>query len=107
MRDVSTQLAHKPERDVDMDTGAVVAVTLQEADLGDARTVKARLAEAGTTVAELIEREADAKPLEKPQGNLGGVEEVVADKGYHSGPVLKEVKAVGLRTSIPEENQAG
>src|SRR5580692_9632773 len=65
---------------VDMDTGAVVAVTLQEADLGDTTTVKATLAEAGTTVAELIEREADAKPLEKPQVNLGGVEEVVADR---------------------------
>jgi transposase len=69
--------------------------------------VKATLAEAGTTVAELIEREADAKPLEKPQVNLGGVEEVVADKGYHSGPVLQEMKAVGVRTYIPEKNQAG
>jgi transposase len=107
MKDGSTHLAHKAEHAVDMDTGAVVAVTLQEADLGDTTTVKATLAEAGTTVAELIEREADAKPLEKPQVNLGGVEEVVADKGYHSGPVLQEMKAVGVRTYIPEKNQAG
>jgi transposase len=107
MKDGSTHLAHKAEHAVDMDTGAVVAVTLQEADLGDTTTVKATLAEAGTTVAELIEREADGKPLEKPQVNLGGVEEVVADKGYHSGPVLQEMKAVGVRTYIPEKNQAG
>jgi transposase len=85
MKDGGTHLAHKAEHAVDMDTGAVVAVTLQEANLGDTTTVKETLAEAGVRVAELIEREAEAKPLEKPQVNLGGIEEVVADKGYHSG----------------------
>ena len=107
MKDGSTHLAHKVEHAVDMDTGAVVAVTLQEADLGDTRTVMETLAEAGTTVAELIEREADIRPAEKPQVNLGGIEEVVADKGYHSGPVLKEMKAAGVRTYIPEKKQGG
>ena len=56
MKDGSTHLAHKAEHAVDMDSGAVVAVTLQEANLGDTTTVKETLAEAGTTVAELIER---------------------------------------------------
>jgi transposase len=107
MKDGSTHLAHKVEHAVDMDTGAVVAVTLQEADLGDTTTVQATLAEAGTAVAELIEREADTRPAEKPQMNLGGVEEVVADKGYHSGAVLKEMQAAGVRTYIPEKKQAG
>jgi len=107
MKDGSTHLAHKAEHAVDMDSGAVVAVTLQEANLGDTTTVKETLAEAGTTVAELIEREADMRPAEKPQVNLGGVEEVVADKGYHSGPVLLEMKAVGVRTYIPEKKQTG
>jgi transposase len=82
-------------------------VTLQEADLGDTTTVKKTLAEAGATVADLIEREADRRPAETPQVNLGGIEEVVADKGYHSGPVLKEMKAAGVRTYIPEKKQAG
>jgi transposase len=107
MKDGSIHLAHKAEHAVDMDTGAVIAVTLQEADLGDTSTVKETLAEAGTTVAELIEREAETKPLEKPQVNLGGIEEVVADKGYHSGPVLQQMHAVGVRTYIPEKKQAG
>ena len=107
MKDGRTHLAHKAEHAVDMDTGAVVAVTLQEAHLGDTTTVKETLAEAGTTVAELIEREAEAQPLEKPQVNLGGIEEVVADKGYHSGPLLKHMQAVGVRTYIPEKKQAG
>ena len=107
MKDGRTHLAHKAEHAVDMDTGAVVAVTLQEAHLGDTTTVKQTLAEAGTTVAELIEREAAAQPLEKPQVNLGGIEEVVADKGYHSGPTLQQMQAAGVRTYIPEKKQAG
>jgi hypothetical protein len=90
-----------------MDTRAVVAVTLQEAHLGDTTTVKETLAEAGAAVAELIEREAEVAPLEKPQVDLGGIEEVVADKGYHSGPVLQQMQAAGVRTYIPEKKQAG
>jgi hypothetical protein len=81
-----------------MDTGAVVAVTLQEADLGDTTTGKETLAEAGTAVAELIEREAASKPRQRAQVNLGGIEEVVADKGYHSGPALQALQAAGVRT---------
>jgi transposase len=107
MKDGRTHLAHKAEHAVDMDTGAVVAVTLQEAHLGDTTTVKETLAEAGTAIAELIEREAEAQPLEKPQVNLGGIEEVVADKGYHSGPTLQQMRAAGVRTYIPEKKQAG
>lgn len=107
MKDGATHLAHKAEHAVDMDTGAVITVTLQEADLGDTTTVKETLAEAGTTVADLIEREVEARPTEKPQVYVGGVEEVVADKGYHSGPVLQEMKAAGVRTYIPEKKQAG
>ena len=43
---------------VDLDTGAVVAVTLQGADLGDTVTLDATLSEAGMAVAELVKREA-------------------------------------------------
>ena len=107
MKDGRTHLAHKAEHAVDMETGAVVAVTLQEAHLGDTTTVKETLAEAGETVAQLIEREAETSPAEAPKVNLGGIEEVVADKGYHSGPVLEETKAAGVRTYVPERKQTG
>ncbi len=107
MKDGRTHLAHKAEHAVDMETGAVVAVTLQEAHLGDTTTVQETLAQAGETVAELIEREAGTAPLETPKVNLGGIEEVVADKGYHSGAVLEEMKAAGVRTYIPEKKQTG
>jgi transposase len=39
MKDGRTHLAHKAEHAVDLDTGAVVAVTLQGADQGDTTTV--------------------------------------------------------------------
>jgi transposase len=107
MKDGRTHLAHKAEHAVDMDTGAVVAVTLQEADLGDTTTVKETLMEAGCKVAELAEREAEKRPTEEPQVNPGGVEELVADKGYHSGPALQEMKDIGVRTYIPEKRQTG
>src|SRR5947209_19899839 len=82
MKDGRTHLAHKAEHAVDLETGAIVAVTLQEAHQGDTTTVKETLAEAGETVAQLIEREAERAPAEARQVNLGGIEEVVADKGY-------------------------
>jgi transposase len=107
MKDGRTHLAHKAEHAVDMESGAVVAVTLQPADQGDTTTVQETLAEAGETVAELIAREAEKSPSESPQVNLGGVEEVVADKGYHSGPGLAAMKAAGVRTYIPEKKQTG
>ncbi len=39
MKDGSTHLAHKAEHAVDMESGAVLAVTLQGADLGDTTTI--------------------------------------------------------------------
>src|SRR5208283_3933697 len=42
-----------------------------------------------------------------PKVNVEGIEEVVADKGYHSGAVLERVKSYEVRTYIPEKKQAG
>src|SRR6201988_4952656 len=66
MKDGRTHLAHKAEHAVDLDTGAVVAVTLQEADKGDTTTVDVTLCEAGETVAELAVRDAELHPDGKP-----------------------------------------
>jgi transposase len=49
MKDGRTHLAHKAEHAVDLDTGAVVAVTLQGADEGDTTTLDQTLCEAGIT----------------------------------------------------------
>jgi transposase len=104
MKDDRTHLAHKAEHAVDLETGAVLAVTLQEADQGDTTTVVETLAQAGETVAELIRTEA---VNQKPQMHLQGIEELVADKGYHSGAVLEAMKSAEVRTYLPEKKQKG
>ena len=107
MKNGSTHLAHKAEHAVDMETGAVLAVTLQEADQGDTATVMETLLQAGENVAELTVTEAEKAPEEKPQMHLQGVVAVVTDKGYHSGEVLVDVKDMEVRTYIPEKKQPG
>jgi len=105
MKDGSTHMAHKAEHAVDMETGAVIAVTLQAADQGDTTTVHETLAEAGEAVADLIEREAEQACEEKPQVHLHGIKEIVADKGYHSGPSLMLLRQAKVRTYIPEPHR--
>ncbi len=105
MKDGSTHLAHKAEHAVDMETGAVLAVTLQEADQGDTATVQETLLQAGENVAELLVTETEKAPEEKRQVYFQGVKEVVTDKGYHSSAVLVDIKDMEVRTYIPEKKQ--
>src|SRR5271170_2057436 len=107
MKDGRTHLAHKAEHAVDLDTGAVLAVTLQGADQGDTKTLDETLSEAGMAVAEQVEREVELRPQEAPQVNVAGIEETVTDKGYHSSAVVKRMKAYGVRSYIPEKKQKG
>jgi len=102
MKDGSTHLAHKAEHAVDLSSGALLAVTVQGADQGDTTTLHQTLAEAGEAVVELLEHEVMTAPTEEPNVHLAGIEEVVADKGYHSGAVLQELHAVECRSYIPE-----
>jgi transposase len=105
MKDGSTHLAHKAEHAVDLSSGALLAVTLQGADQGDTTTIHQTLAEAGEAVAELIEHEAVTAPAEEPKVNLGGIQEAVADKGYHSGAVLEALHESQCRSYIPEPDR--
>jgi hypothetical protein len=104
MKDDRTHLAHKAEHAVDLQSGAVLTVTLQEADQGDTTTVVETLAQAGENAAELLETDA-TKP--KPQMHARGIEEVVTDKGYHSGEVLVKMHGAAVRTYISEKKQNG
>ncbi len=85
----------------------MVAVTLQAADLGDTATVQETLADAGLAVADLVDREAELDPEEEPKVNVEGIEELVADKGYHSGEALEQIRELEVRTYIPEKKQPG
>ncbi len=104
MKDDRTHLAHKAEHAVDLESGAVLAVTLQEADQGDTTTVVETLAQAGENAAALLETEAANG---KPQMHFPGIEEVVTNKGYHSGEVLVKMQGAEVRTYITEKKQKG
>jgi hypothetical protein len=76
MKDGTTHLAHKAEHAVDMESGAVIAVTLQAADQGDTTTIQETLAETAGNLAHLIEREAEKAPDEEPQVSLDPLAEI-------------------------------
>jgi len=80
-------LAHKAEHGVDMDTGAIVAVTVQDASDGDTATLPETLIMA-------------AEQVEAVQPDGAGVEELVADKGYHSDATLVGLGEVGVRSHV-------
>jgi hypothetical protein len=83
-----------------------VAVTLQAADKGDTATIGETLIDAGMAVAELAVHQSKSHSGDT-KVNIHGIEELVADKGYLSGSVLKRVKKYGVRSSIPEKRQKG
>ena len=96
MKDGRTHLAHKAEHAVDLETGAIVGVTVQGADQGDTTTI----AETVTAAAE--ELEAVAAVTDE---HTAVIDEVVADKGYHSHQVLLDLPALDLRTYIAEPDR--
>jgi len=100
MKDGRTHLAHKAEHAVDMETGAVVALTVQAADAGDTHTVQETLAQANENmevIAEVIEGEPDAPAVE-----VESPAELVTDKGYHSREVVRQLAEAGIRSYISE-----
>lgn len=90
MKDGRTHLAHKAEHAVDLESGALVAVTLQPADRGDTSTIGQTLPAAQRNV----------KNVKAAGGR--GVAEAVTDKGYHSDGVLRGVREQGVRGYIAE-----
>lgn len=100
MKDGRTHLAHKAEHAVDMDTGAVIGVTLQPADKGDTATIEQTLEEAKETLDEVSkEPEAQRHLHETP------LREIVADKGYHSNAIMRRYNTDTMRTYISEPDR--
>ncbi len=96
MKDGRTHLAHKAEHAVDLETGAIVAVTLQEADHGDTTTIQ-------TTLPEAIEQLEAVAAIIDDKVKTG--EELVTDKGYHSKQTVLDVQSLGLRSYISEPDR--
>ena len=94
MKDGRTHLAHTAEQAVDLETGAVVAVTVQDADAGDTTTMVATVIMAAEQI-ETVRPAADA------------VRELVADKGYHSNQTLVDLAPSGCVPTSRNRTVAG
>lgn len=95
MKDGRTHLAHKAEHAVDLDRGAIVAVTLQGADQGDTTTI------VETVIAATEQVEAAQIGVDDPQS----LDEIIADKGYHSNQTMVDLEAVDIRSYIAEPDR--
>jgi transposase len=95
MKDGRTHLAHKAEHAIDLDSGAMVAVTLHGADVGDTTS----LVETAIAAAEQVEaaHAASAAPA--------ALTELAADKGYHSNQTMIDLHAVGVRSYFSEPDR--
>jgi transposase len=90
MKDGRTHLAHKAEHAVDLATGALVAVTLHGADVGDTTSLLATTLAAG-------------EQLEAAQATAP--RDLVGDKGYHSNETLLALAAIGVRSYLAEPDR--
>lgn len=95
LKDGRTALAFKVENAVDMETGAIVAVTTHGGAAADTETVEGTVIEAGVAVAGVAGEQAQEVHVE-------GVQEVVADRAYHSNEVLRSMEEMQVRTYIAE-----
>src|SRR5690348_4157165 len=96
LKDGRTHLAYKPEHAVDLDTGAIIAAKIHPADQGDTRTLAGTLEQAEAML-DLVGR---TPTLEDPA-------EMVADKGYHSREVLKDLEDSAWKSRIAEKERKG
>ena len=96
MKDGRTHLAHKAEHAIDLDTGAIVGITVQGADEGDTTTIQETLPEAAEQLEAVGAVSDDA---------LAVIEEVVADKGYHSRTTVHDLETLEIRTYISEPDR--
>jgi transposase len=93
MKDGRTHLAHKAEHAVDLETGAIVGATVQDAHAGDTTTLPDTVAEAVRQLDQITDADGEHVPL---------ADDIVADKGCHSRGVVLELTQHGFRTYISE-----
>ena len=99
LKDGRTELAYKVEEAVDRDSGAIVAVTTHGGAAADTTTVCDTVCAAGEAVAQLLP-EATAEGMFAVHEQ--GVVEVVADKGYHSNEVIRDLGELEVRSYVAE-----
>lgn len=95
MKNGSTRLGYKPEHAVDLDTGVIVAAPIHPADQGDTNTLEPTLKAAVQNLANV----GLAPTCEQPC-------DLVADKGYHSRGILKQLGGDVWKSRISEPKPA-
>lgn len=100
MKDGRTHLAHKVEHAVDMETSAVVAVTLHGGCTADTESFAATLDEAVEVLGDVLSDPEFSRSLHESP-----LCEVVADKGYHSNDILTACKKQEIRSYISEPSR--
>ena len=103
MKDGRTHLAYKAEHAVDLETGAVVAVTVAGGAAGDSETILETLPQAGENIAEVAAttNHEDVGERVDPEGPR----QAVTDKGYHSNGTLTAMAEAEVRTYVSEPDR--
>jgi transposase len=103
LKDGRTHLAYKAEHAVDLETGAVVAVTVAGGAAGDTETILETLPQAGEHIAEVAcatNHQAVGERVH-PEGPV----EAVTDKGYHSNDTLTVLQQAKVRSYVSEPDR--
>lgn len=93
MKDGRTHLAYKAEHVIDAETELILAAKVYEADHNDTQT--------------LVDCTMEAVENAKHAASERKIEEVVADKGYHSAKQSELNQSLNFRTYIPEPQRKG
>lgn len=93
MKDGRTHLAYKAEHAVDFQSQVIVAATIQPGTRGDTESLATTLADANAMLATI--------------GHETAIEEIIADRGYHSAEAITKCAAKGLRTYFPPRKVNG
>jgi transposase len=96
MKDGRTHLADKAEHAIDLQTGAIVGVTVQCADEVDTTTIEQTPTEAAEQLEAVDAVTDDAVTV---------IEEVVAHKGYHTRTMVHDLQTLEIRTYISEPDR--
>ena len=94
--EANAALRSKAEHAIDLETGAIVGVTVQGADQGDTTTIQTTLPEAAKQLEAVATVTDDAVAV---------IEEIVADKGYHSRTTVHDLDTLQIRTYISEPDR--
>ena len=120
LKDGRTRLAYKSEHVVDLETGALVGVSVHSADQADTATIEESLKVAEENL-RAVRDDADSGDEDDDRDNTNGPSgggasdedmtdekrSVVADKGYNKAALLRRLKEAGYRSYIPERRQKG